>query len=57
MFIGSDFNKEKENILLKYSTIEDRASLTEYQDSDRESFLSPRQKKKTLQNSVKKEKN
>jgi hypothetical protein len=51
MFNGSDLNGEKEKTLLNFSTTEDRASLLE---DDRELFLSPRQKKKTQQKSLKK---
>jgi hypothetical protein len=45
MLNGSDFNGEKEKTLLNFSTTEDRASLFEDKDSDRELFYSPRQKK------------
>jgi hypothetical protein len=50
MFSGS--NIEKENILLEFSTTEERASLIEV--FDRELLFSPRQKKKIPQKSVKK---
>jgi hypothetical protein len=46
MFNGSDCNGEKEKTLINFSTTEDCASLFEDQDSDRELFFSPRQKKK-----------
>jgi hypothetical protein len=46
MLNSLDLNKEKENILLNSSTTENCASLFEDQDSDRESFFSPRQKKR-----------
>jgi hypothetical protein len=46
--------KKKKKILLNFSTTEDRASLFEDQDSDRELFYSPRQKKKTQHKSLKK---
>ena len=54
MFNGSDLNEEKEKTLLNFSTTEDRASLFEDQDSDKELFFSPRQKKKTQHKSLKK---
>jgi hypothetical protein len=54
MFNGSDFTEKKKKTLLNFSTIEDRASLFEDQDSDRELFYSPRQKKKTQHKSLKK---
>jgi hypothetical protein len=54
-FNGSDFNKEKENTLLPFSTTKDCASLFEDQDSGGESFYFPRKKKKATQKSVKKE--
>jgi hypothetical protein len=47
MFNSLDLNKEKEKILLNCSTTEDHASWIEDEDFDRESFISPRQKKKT----------
>ena len=52
MFSGSKI--EKENILLEFSTTEERASLIEDQDSDREYLFSPRQKKKNPKKSFKK---
>ncbi len=54
MLNGSDFNGEKEKTLVNFSTTEDCASLFEDQDSDRELFYSPRQKKKTQHKSLKK---
>jgi len=51
MFSGS--NIEKKNILLEFSTTEDRASLIE--DFDRELLFSPRQKKKNPKRVLKKE--
>ena len=50
MFSGS--NIEKKNILLEFSTTEDRASLIE--DFDRELLFSPRQKKKNTKKRFKK---
>ncbi len=55
MFNSSDLSKEKENMLLNFWATEDWASLFEDQDSDKESFLSPIPKKKTLQMESKKE--
>ena len=46
--------EKKKKTLLNFSTTEDRASLFEDQDSDRELFFSPRQKKKTQHKSLKK---
>ena len=52
MFSGS--NIEKENILLEFSTTDNRASLFEDKDFDREYLFSPKQKKKNPMKSAKK---
>jgi hypothetical protein len=53
--MSSGSNIEKENILLEFSTTDDRASLFEDQDFDREYLFSPRKKKKNPQKRFKKE--
>jgi hypothetical protein len=52
--MSSGSNIEKENILLEFSTTDDRASLFEDQNLDREYLFSPRQKKKNPKKSFKK---